>query len=208
MEHIAVEARPRTANVTKGERNRLRRMGHIPAAVFGKGMDPVLVTVEAKALAKVLLSDAGKNTLIDLSLGDSRHLVRLAEVEMDPIHRTFLHVGLHKMAVGEATKATIPVLVVGEPEDVRLGQAMLEPGAGSLEVKCLPEDMIAHLDLDVSDMHIGDVRFASDLKLPPRMELLSPPDTALVSLHTLASHVEEFSETGAEQPAEETEAAA
>lgn len=198
MEHIAIEARPRGGTATKGERKRMRREGHIPAAVFGKGIDPVLVTVEARDLAKVLRSEAGQNTLIDLSLGSDRHLVKLTDVELDPIERTFLHVGLHKIAANETTKASIPVEVVGEPEEVRLGIAMLESSAAAVDVKCLPEDLVATLMLDVSDMKIGDVRYVSDLSVPRRIEILSSPDTALVSLHTLPSMVEEVAETGEE----------
>jgi large subunit ribosomal protein L25 len=207
MEHIAIEARRRDAAVTKAERKRLRRAGHIPAAVFGKGIEPVLVTVEAKELAKVLQSDAGTNTLIDLSLEGARHLVKLTQVDLDPIARTFLHVGLHKIAANEASKATIPVEIVGEPEEVRTGVAMLEPGASSVDVRCLPEDLVASLTLDVSGMKIGDVRYVSDLSVPPRMEVLSAPDTALVSLHVTPAMVEEATEAADEASAEASGAA-
>jgi large subunit ribosomal protein L25 len=195
MEHIPVEARPRTADATKGERNRLRREGHIPAAVFGKGMEPVLVTVEARELARVLRSGAGANTLIDLSLGDQRHLVKLTEVEMDPIARTFLHVGLHKIVGNEPAKATVPVELVGEPEDVRSNMAILEPGSLSVDIKCPPESMVSAIALDVSDMKVGDVKHASDLDLPAGFELLSAPDTAIVSVHVARAMVEEVQQT-------------
>lgn len=201
MEHIAIEARPRPGNLTKGERNRLRRIGHIPAAVFGKGMEPVLVTVAASDLAKVLHAEAGVNTLIDLTLESGRHLVRLTEVDIDPVQRTFLHVGLHKIAANELQKATVPIEIVGEPEDVRMGRSLLETGLSQLDVRCLPGDVPASLTLDVSDMQTGDTRHAADLTLPPRVELLSPADTSIVSVRTKPSMVEEVAE---EQQAEDT----
>ncbi len=123
-------------------------------------------------------------------------------MDLDPIARTFLHVGLHKIAANEASKATIPVEVVGEPEEVRTGLALLEPGASSVEVKYLPEDLVAALTLDVSDLRIGDVRYVSDLPVPPRMEILSAPDTALVSLHVKAALIEEATEAADEASAE------
>lgn len=206
MEHIAIEARPRSASATKGERKQLRRGGHIPAALFGKGIDPVLVTVEARDLMKVLHAETGVNTLIDLSLEGRRHLVRLAQVELDPVHRTFLHVGLHEMAANEARKATVPVEITGEPEDVQTGVALLETSLVHVDVRCLPDRLPAAFTLDVSDMKIGDVRYASDLPLPEGAELLTPPDTAVVSLHVKAAMVEEVAETGEEQ-AKEGEAA-
>jgi large subunit ribosomal protein L25 len=207
MEHIAIEARPRPGNVTKGERNRLRRLGHIPAAVFGKGMDPVMVTIEAREIARVLHAATGVNTLIDLTVEGGRHLVRVSEVEIDPVHRTLLHVGLHKIAANEAQKATVPIEIVGEPEDVRMGTALLETGLSQLDVRCLPGDVPSSLVLDVSDMQTGDTRHASDLTLPARVELLSPPDTSIVSVRTKAAMVEEVAEAAEEQPAEEGAAA-
>ena len=205
MEHIAIEARPRDGRATKGELKRQRRMGHIPAAIFGRGTEPALVTVEARELARVLNSDAGKNTLIDLSFGGRRHLVKLAEVDMDPITRVFLHVGLHTIAANEQTKATVPVEIVGEPEEVRTGVALLEVGTQSVEVTSLPEDLVASLTLDVSNMHIGDVLHVSDLKVPERIEVLTAQDAPLVSLHVMPSMVEEVQETIDAESAEASE---
>ena len=213
MEHMSIEARPRNAGVTKSELKRLRRMGHIPAAVFGRGMEPVLVTVDARALNRVLGSEAGVNTLIDLTLEGRRHLVRLTEVDLDPIARTFLHVGLHTIQRNEASKATVRIEIVGEPEDVHTGLALLEPGALSVEVKSLPEDLVPALTLDISDMKIGDVRHVSDLPIPERLELLSAPDTAIVSVRAKPAMVEEATEAADEasadaSPAEDGAAAA
>jgi large subunit ribosomal protein L25 len=182
MEHIAIEARTRQANTSKGERNRLRRAGHIPAAVFGKGIDGVLVTIEAKDVAKVLASDAGANTLIDLSLDGARHLVKLAEVEINPLTRNFQHVGLHKISATEPQKATVPVELIGEPEAARLNEGILDQANFTIDVKALPERLATHITLDISEMQIGDVKHASDIALPAGNELLSPEDTVIVSL--------------------------
>jgi large subunit ribosomal protein L25 len=182
MEHIAIEARTRQANTSKGERNRLRRAGHIPAAVFGKGIDGVLVTIEAKDVAKVLASDAGANTLIDLSLDGARHLVKLAEVEINPLSRNFQHVGLHKISASEPQKATVPVELIGEPEAARLNEGILDQAHFTIDVKALPERLASHITLDISQMQIGDVKHASDIPLPAGNELLSAEDTVIVSL--------------------------
>ena len=182
MEHIAIEARPRLANTSKGERNRLRRAGHIPAAVFGRGIEGVLVTIEARDIAKVLASDAGANTLIDLSLEGARHLVKLAEVEINPLTRNFQHIGLHKISANEAQKATVTVELIGEPESVRLNEAILDQAHFTIDVKALPEQLATHITLDVSDMQIGDVKHASDISLPSGNELLSAEDSVIVSV--------------------------
>lgn len=191
MEHIAIEARPRLANTSKGERNRLRRAGHIPAAVFGKGMEGVLVTVEARDVAKVLASDAGANTLIDLSVDGARHLVKLADVDINPITRNFEHIGLHKISANEPQKATVTVELLGEPESVRLNEAILDQAHFTIDVKALPERLATHITLDVSEMQIGDVKHASDIALPSGNELLSAEDTVIVSVKVAREMVTE-----------------
>ncbi|MES2461236.1 MAG: 50S ribosomal protein L25 [Armatimonadota bacterium] len=182
MEHIAIEAKARQANASKGERNRLRRAGHIPAAVFGKGLENVLVTVEAKDVAKVLASDAGANTLIDLSVEGARHLVKLAEVEIDPLSRNFTHIGLHKILASEPQKATVPVELIGEPEAVKLNDAIVDQAHFTVDIKALPERLATHITLDISEMVIGDVKHASDIELPAGNELLSPSDMVILSV--------------------------
>jgi len=183
MEHIAIEAHPRSASNSKGERKRQRRAGHIPAAVYGKGIAPTLLSIEARDVVKVLNSQAGTNTLIDLTLNGQRHLVKMSELEVEPISRILLHVGLHKIAANEPTKASVPVEFIGEPEPVGLGEGIIETGGSvTVDVKSLPEKLPASLQLDISDMKIGDVKHVSDLSIPKGIELLSDPGAPLVSV--------------------------
>lgn len=202
MEHMSVEAQRRSADVTKSERNRLRRAGHIPGAIFGKGFDPLLVTVEARDIARILNSEAGENTLIDLSLEGQRHLVKLTEVDLDPISRKLQHIGLHKLQTNELTKASIPVELVGEPADVAHGLAILEPGVSSVDVKCLPDALIGSLRIDISSMAIGDVKYVSDLDVPENIEVMTSADSAIVSVHVARTNVETAEEDTAEASAE------
>ena len=191
MEHIAIEAQPRAAHVSKGVRKQLRRAGHIPAAVFGRGVGTTLVTVEAKDIARVLASNAGQNTLIDLSVGGARHLAKLTEVEIDPISRVLNHVGLHTIQASESQKATVPIELVGEPEAIHMGTGVLESGTLTLDVKALPEKLAPSITVDVSRLNIGDVLYASDVTMPDGHELLTSPDIAIASLHVARQIVSE-----------------
>ena len=206
MEHIAVTARPRATRNTKGEQRQMRLQGHIPAAIYGKGIDAILLTVEAKDVARVLNSEAGVNTLIDLTLDGGRHLVKIDQVDMDPIARTLRHISLHKIARNETTKATIPIELIGTPEDVAAGTAILEPGAVHVDVKCLPEDLVAALTMDVSEMKIGDVRHVSDLQVPRGIEILAPPETSIASVHVARAPLEDVQETIDAESAEASQA--
>jgi large subunit ribosomal protein L25 len=211
MQHIAIEVKPRPERLTKGERKRLRNDGYILASVYGKDIQGVPVTMRASDLARVFRAETGINTLIDLPLNGKQRVVKVEHIEQDPITRHILHVGLHEIKANEPQKATIAVELVGEPDAVRDKEGILEPGAATVEVKCLPERAVPSLALDVSGMKINDVLRAGDLELPGGFELLTDPDTPLVSLHVLKAMVTEEEATGEvarEETAEEEEEAA
>jgi len=204
MQHIAIEVTPRPERLTKGERKQLRKDGNILATVYGKGQESVPVTVKASDLARVFRAETGINTLIDLPLNGKRHVVKMEHVEQDPITHHILHVGLHEIQANEPQKATIAVEIVGEPDAVHTKEGVLELNATTVEVKCLPEQAVTSVVLDVSDMTINDVRRAGDLKLPGGFELLTDPDMMLASLHVLKARVTEEEATGEVGPEKET----
>jgi large subunit ribosomal protein L25 len=197
MEHIAVEARPRASHLTKGERKDLRRHGMILGSVYGRGMDSVSVLVEGRDIVRLFQTEAGKNTLIDLKLDGKQHLVRVTNIETDPISRVPLHVGLQKISAREPQKVSIPVEFVGEPEAVRINDAHLEGPSPVVDVRALPESLVPSLTIDISEMSVGDVKRAGDISLPQGFELLSDPEMPLVSLRPNQLVVEE-AETSAE----------
>lgn len=182
MQHIALEATPHGSSLSKGERKRLRQSGQVFASLYGKGMETTAVTVAARDLVRVLSAEGGANTLVDLTINGQRHLVKLIELEVEPITRTMLHVGLHKILASDPQKATLTIHLTGEPETVGTNEAVLETGALSVDVKALPEKMIPSLEVDVSGMQIGDLLHAADLKLPAGFELLTSPETPIVAL--------------------------
>jgi ribosomal protein L25, Ctc-form len=182
MEHIAIEVQPRAHHNTKSERKTMRRVGQIPGSLYGKGIDPEPVVIGAKDIARILTSETGTNTLVDLTLEGKKHLVRLTNLEVDPISKALQHVGLQKISARDPQKATIALELEGEPEPVRLNEALLEFSTTSIDIRALPEQLVASLTVDVSGMQVGDVIYASDLKLPNGFELLTSPEAAIVSV--------------------------
>src|SRR5436309_2951903 len=93
---------PRTRQ-TKGMLNRRRRQGLIPSVIFGRGMTPVLVETPAKAIADVLTSEGGLNTVLNVKIagGGGTHRAMMCELVRDPITRDFLSIGLHHVEKGE-----------------------------------------------------------------------------------------------------------
>lgn len=207
MEHLSVQAALR-GKQTRGELTRMRQTGQVPVSISGKGMDPVSLYLSASDISRILHAETGRNTLVDVAFEGGRHVARLVNVERDPIKNTIITVSLQKIATGEPQKATVGLNIVGEPASVRDATGMLSTTLDHLEVRALPEKMVASLVVDTSSLAVGDVVRAGDVVLPEGFDLLTDPDALIVSLHPAADLAAELdAEIAADSPAEAEEAA-
>src|SRR3954467_6366016 len=116
----------------KNESRRTRRAGRVPAVVYGATSDSgpreaTAITVDPRALLKILHSDSGANTLIALKLagaGDTRVLVK--DFQLDPVTHQVLHADFYRVALDKELQVTIPITVKGEPKGVKQQGGILE----------------------------------------------------------------------------------
>ena len=170
---------------TKGERKQRIRQGFIPGSIYGKGVEPLDVEVPSRAIAAILSAETGLNTIIDLSItGDTQtHSVLVDRLERNPITRNFIAIGFHQVKKGDKVTAQIPIVLSGHPDGVDTGVLVIEQALESITVHAQPADLLAHLDVDVSQMQPGDVLRVADLPHNPKIEFTSAEDLAIVSLH-------------------------
>jgi large subunit ribosomal protein L25 len=164
----------------KNEARRHRAAGRLPAVVYGAG-NPMPVTVEPKALSRILHSESGANTLITLAIEgepDSRVLVK--EYQLDPVTRQFLHADFFRVAMDKAITVTVTIVLEGEPKGVKQQGGILDFVQREVEIECLPGDIPEHIVVDVSELMLNEgVRLrdvVKDVKWKPVSEL----DTLLV----------------------------
>jgi large subunit ribosomal protein L25 len=169
---------------TKGLRKQRLRQGFVPGAIYGKGIDPLLIEVPAKSVAGILLAQTGLNTIVDLTIdGESQsHTVMVDNLERDPITRGFRNIGFHQVKKGDKVTAQVPIHLTGTPAAVASNDAMLEQTLETITVHALPTDLPPHLDIDVSNMGIGDVMRVADLPQNPKLEYAQAEDAAIASV--------------------------
>ncbi len=173
MEEITIDAQPRT--VTGKQVRQLRRDGLVPAVVYGHRTEPFAVQIEERALRHIL-QRVGGNQLIRLRVGDggAPRMVLLREVQREPVKRRPLHVDFYEVVMTERIRAEIPVRLTGESPLVRRGDGLLYRGVESVEVECLPSDLMAQIDIDVSQLvEIDQEITVGDLQLGEQYEVLS-----------------------------------
>ncbi|HLW16092.1 MAG TPA: 50S ribosomal protein L25 [Actinomycetota bacterium] len=179
MAEVALKAEVRQER-GKGPARRLRAAGKVPATVYGRGMDAVAVTVDARELDHTLSTDAGANVLIDLKVGSDTHLTLARALDRHPIRGTILHVDFLKIARDVAITVDVPVHFDGEAKGVKEG-GVLEHHLWQLHVECLPGNVPERINIDVSAMDIGSIIRVSDVRVPDGVTVLNGEEEIIVT---------------------------
>jgi large subunit ribosomal protein L25 len=194
----------------KNEANRLRAAGRIPAVVYGarkEGQAPVgvAVAVDPKSVMRILHSDSGANTLINLKLGGGESRVMVKEYQLDPVTHALLHADFYQLAMDKALVVSVPVHLSGEPKGVKLQGGIVDFVTRDLDVETLPTDIPEAIEVDISELMLGQSIRVRDLAENPKWKIVAEPETMLV--HVVMPKAEEAAvaaaaETVAAAPAE------
>lgn len=202
---LKVEKRTITGKRVKG----LRREGLVPAVLYGPKTEPTPIQCYGRELQRVLASAGGTN-LISLRIGDAgKPKMALArEVQRDAITSELYHVDFYQVVMTEKVKAEVNLILTGQPRPVQQKEAMLLPGTDSVEVECLPGDLIHSIEVDLSTLaEIDDAIYVRDLQVPDNITILTDGDelVAKVQRLRLVAAEEEVEEEVVEMAPEEVE---
>lgn len=168
MESLAVRAQVRNQK-KKSAAKALRRAGKIPGIIYGPEQTPTPISIDQKTVLNLLKKEHYKGIMIDLTLESAQQeapkkcLVK--EIQWDPIKRQPLHVDLYAVSKDHEITVEIPITFINTPIGATKG-GIFEPILRELTVSCLIERMIDSIEVDVSNLDIGDSLHVKDLKLP------------------------------------------
>ena len=195
----------------KNEARRLRVSGRVPAVVYGarkEGQAPegVPVAVDPKEVLRILHSESGANTLINLKLdgGESRVMVR--DYQLDPVTHQLLHADFYQLAMDKAIVVSVPVVIKGEPQGVKQQGGLLDFVTRDIQVQCLPTDIPENIAIDVSELMLHQSIRVKDIPTNPKWKAMTDGETMLV--HVVMPKVEEVATTTAAEGAVAAPAAA
>jgi len=166
----------------KGAARRLREAGRIPAVVYGHQLKPMSVSVDAKDIEDLTRSMAVESTVINLKIdgGPKRPIKALVrEIQRHPFRDQVLHMDFYKISMKEQVNVEVPISIVGTAVGVRLEGGILQHQLREVQVSCLPGEIPDKIEVDVSELLIGDSLHVSDISLGG-VEILSDP-TVLVA---------------------------
>lgn len=176
---LAVEPR---AELGSAESRRLRAAGRVPAVVYGHGTEPVAVSIDARELRHALGGASGSNALVDLQIGDVRHLAIARELQQHPVRHTALHVDFQVVTRDEIVSAEVPLVLVGEAVEVGRAGGTVEHVVQSLTVHARPGDIPTSIEVDISSLNIGETLHVSDLPAIEGVRYDADPDTVIVAV--------------------------
>ena len=175
-----VELRSKTG---KGISRQLRIADMVPGVVYGKGMDPMAVSIKYRDLQAAMAGGGGQNNLITLVGGGNldQSMAIIVDLQRDAIKGTYKHVDLHRINMNEKLRVTIPVVLKGTAIGVKEG-GLLDLAHHELHVECLPGNIPDKIEIDITDLSIANSIHVSEIKLPEGVKVLDNPKTPVVSV--------------------------
>jgi len=189
MPAIELKATPRTV---VGKRvGALRRTGWVPAILYGAGVEPTPIQLEARVAARALGRASG-STLFDLSVEGETHKVLVREIQRDPIRRDLRHVDFLQVAMDQTIRAEVPIELTGEAPAVKTLGGILVTGVSAIEVEALPGDLPDRITVNLSGLEkIDDSISVRQLPVGEGVKVLTNPDEVVAHVVFQAAEVVE-----------------
>lgn len=179
MEIIKLSATTRP-DCGKSPSSRLRRTGQIPAICYGKGLAAFSVAVAPKELLQILKSPHGKNSVIELNVKDVQDFtVMVRDYGYHPISRELLHADFLQVKLDQPVDVDVPVHCTGKSKGSVAG-GILQQIFRSLPIRCLPEKIPVMVEIDITELDLGDTIKAGQVKLPEGVKVRLPEEQTVI----------------------------
>ena len=181
MQQLIVKAQLRETT-GKGAARVIRRNGMVPGILYGLQKDNTLFQIDERSLHTAMSVEGFESSLIDLEIGDiGSEIAIIKEIQRDPVNRKILHTDFMRISLEQEITVSIPIVSLGNPLGVRVSGGVQEFTHRELEIRCLPTVIPEHIELDVTDMVIGDLIRVSDIN-PEEIEILDDPETIIITI--------------------------
>lgn len=202
MELQTLDTKVRTSR-KKGAARKERAAGRIPGVVYGEGHDAVSISLDGREFIRLLHAAGGEHAVVELKMDnapDKGGPAMLREIQHHPLRGDVLHVDFQRIRLDRKITTFVPVHLEGKAKGLTEG-GVLDYQLREVEVECLPANVPGYLELDISDLEIGDSAHVADLKAPNNATIVTEPDRAVVTMLAPRVTVEE-EEAEEEMPAE------
>lgn len=161
----------------------VRKVGRIPAIIYGHKEEPVSISLDAHNLVEALHHG---HRLFDVQVGKKKEKMMIKDIQYDYLGRNIIHVDLVRVDVSEQVKVTVPIELKGIAKGTHQG-GIIEEHVDHLEIECTVTDIPESIIVWIKDVEVGDNLHAGDVELPEGMKLVSDPSMLLVTCSLVAA---------------------
>ena len=184
MSEIVLSADTDRVTGTRSSR-RLRRASRVPGVGYGLSQDPVSIDVAWADLREALTTDAGVNAVIHLEIGGEKQMSIVKDVQRHPVGRDVTHVDFLRIDPDQDVTVDVPLVMVGDAKAVTDADGMVDQNLFSLTVNAAPDSIPNELEVDISDLTVGDSLRVADIALPAGVTTdVDPEETVAVGMIT------------------------
>ena len=207
-----LSAQPREETGTRAMR-RMRRAGQLPGVVYGADGDTLPITLSGHEVSRHMESEAFYSQILKLEMGGKQEQVILRSVQRHPVRPDMiLHIDLLRIRADAKIRMTVPLHFIGEEiaHGVKQEGGLLSRLMTEVEISCLPADLPEFIEVDVTELHLGELVHLSELTVPEELELVElshghDPAVVTISVRREEPEEEEVEELAEGEEGEETE---
>lgn len=195
----------RQGKQTRGDLRKIREAGKVPAVVYGYGTKNISVKVDEVEFIKVI-REVGRNGVIQLGVGSKEIKVMVADYQFDPLKNQITHIDFLAINMSEERTVEVPVHLTGEAPGAKEGGVVEQP-IFDLEITATPDNIPEYIEVDISELEIGDSIAVNELKVSGNFTIENDPEDAVASVvaPTEEPTEEEIAEMEGESETEEPE---
>jgi large subunit ribosomal protein L25 len=168
---------------SKSSLNKMRAQGNIPAVVYGQEIGSIHVTVNEKEIVAAMKKNA--RAILEVALPSNQtYPVLIQEYQRDSLSGKLLHIDFHQINMNQSIETMVTIHFTGDPIGVKEG-GILQVETHSVQVRCMPKKLPDTIEVDISELGIGDHLLVSDLKVDKGVEILTESTAMLVTILAL-----------------------
>jgi len=175
---LTVEKRERKG---KGAARQLRKEGFIPCVIYKNG-ESTPIQISAKEMLPFMNIATKEKLFVTLKFKEGEKPAILQDYQVDPIKGKLLHVDFMEVSATEKIRVTVPVVLIGEPIGVKQDKGVLQHGISEIEIEAIPAKIPGHIEVDVSELEVGDSIHIKDIKFEEGIKVISDPDEVIATV--------------------------
>ncbi|MAT59991.1 MAG: 50S ribosomal protein L25 [Melioribacteraceae bacterium] len=200
MADLSLKAEKRSTS-TKGELNDLRKTGLIPGVFYAKDQGNFTIAMHENQLKKIVYTSEAH--IVSLDVEGQTYRCILKDIQFDPLTDKMVHFDLQGVTAGQIMQMQVPIVLKGSAKGVKEG-GVLEHHLTKVDVECLPKHLPENIEINVSELRVGDSISCGDLELE-NVKILNNPDSVIVGVSSTRAEEEETADVDLDEEVQQPE---